>query len=330
MKKVAIIFTLLIGWGCSDGDLQIENIDFDGGTVDFCPLLFEQEDTERVLFFKIIEDESLILDLQSGLIENETAAETITSNLESQSVLTYRLFSENVSNSYFCSDIPPLTPGVLQETTASAGTVNLVTSVDTVTNTTKTYRHDINITDLTLTNESNERITDEPGLDFGTYTTTTASSVDLEFANYSTIAISLCPTETATVKLVQLLNDEVVDFEFPNSFLVNQVTTDPRTFSLGGAVNDTTAVFSNKVFRRIVDEGLICAETPDSSDLENEFQTVSGTLSITTTEDTDSTPENPTFNHTLTLTDFIVEDSNGNAAPVIETYVFGIVTTTTN
>lgn len=330
MKKVVAVFALAIVCACSDGDLQIENIDFDGGTVTFCPLLFEQEDIERTLFFKIVEDEALILDLQSGLIENLTPEDTITSDLGSQSTLTYRLFTETISNDYFCSEIPPLTPGVLEETTASDGIVNIVTMVDTVTNSVKTYIHDISISDLTITNESNERITDEPGLDFGTYSTTLDSSVEQEFENYPGESIVICENESTSAKLVQLLNDEAIDFEFPLAFLVNQATDDPRTFSLGSVVNDTTATFSNKVFKRIVDEDLICSETPDISDLENEFRTVSGTLSIATTEDDDSTPENGIFNHTLTLSNFVLEDSNGNASSEIETYVFGTVTTTTN
>ncbi len=328
MKKILIVFILLLGYACSDGDLQIENIDFDGGTVEFCPLQFEQDDTERTLFFKVIEDEALILDLQSGLIANETAADTLISNLETQSTLVYRLFSENVSDDYFCNEIPPVTPTVLQETQATSGIINIVSSLDTVTRTTKTYAHEISIIDLTITNDNNERITDEPGLDFGIYRTTVDSSVDLVFSNYSDIAVSNCENGATTSKLFKIINDESIDFELPNSVLINEVTTDPRTIALNNIVNDTSATFSNKVFRRIITEDIICSETLDLSDLENEFRTVSGTLSVTTVEDADSTPETPLFNHTLTLSDFILEDSNGRAAPVIETYVFGTVTTT--
>lgn len=320
----------MVCFACSDGDLTIENIDFEDGTVAFCTLQFNQMDTERTLFFKIVEDEALILDLQSGLIENQTSAETITSNLESQSTLTYRLFSENVSNDYFCDDIPPINPMVLEETTASSGIVNIITLVDTVTSSTKTYMHNISFTDLTIIGGDNERITDEPGLDFGTYPTTVDSSVKQVFSNYSGTTISSCTDEiSTTITLFKILNDEALLLNFPSSLLINQTTTEPRTVSLGNIPDDMTATFSNPVFKKIVSEALICSDFSGDSDLENSFTTISGTLSVTTTENGDSTAENPLFDHVLTLSNFVLEDVNENEIPVIETFTFGTVTTTT-
>lgn len=320
---------VLVCFACSDGDLTIENIDFENGTVDFCPLQFDQMDTERTLFFKTVEDEALILDLQSGLIENEISTETITSNLESQSILTYRLFSENISDTYFCSDIPPVNPSVLEETTASSGIVNIVTSLDTVTTSTKTYAHNISFTDLTILGGNNERITNEPGLDFGTYSTTLNSSVNQTFSNYSSTNIVSCPSGNDQITLSRFLNDELIVLEFPSSILINEATSEPRTISLGNTVNESTAVFANKVFNRILATEDVCTELSNNSNLINTFTTVSGTFSISSVEDADSTPENPIFNHTLTLNNFDLQDANGNTGSEIESYVYGTVTTTT-
>ncbi|BFP42626.1 hypothetical protein FGF1_34710 [Flavobacteriaceae bacterium GF1] len=330
MKKITVVLLLLSIIACSDGDLQIENIDFDGGTVTFCPLQFNQTDIQRTLFFKIVEDEALILQLQSGLIASETASDTATSSLENQSTLTYRLFSENVANTYFCSDIPPATPTILEETTASSGVLSLISSVDTVTSSTKTYVHDISITDLTLLGNNGERITDQPGLDFGTYATTVDSSVDLVFSNYNSSVIASCGNEGANVQFFKVANDEAIGLEFPSSILVNEVTIEPRTVALGNMVNDTTATFTNRVYRKIVTDETVCTLTTDDPDLVNSFTTVSGMLSITTVQGADSTPENPSFDHTFTLSSFIVQDANENNAPEIETYVFGTITTRTN
>ncbi|MEM8929279.1 MAG: hypothetical protein AAGC45_13860 [Bacteroidota bacterium] len=331
MKKIVAAALLVVCFACSDGDLTIENIDFEDGTVAFCTLQFDQMDTQRTLFFKIVEDEALILDLQSGLFDNETSLDTITSNLGSQSTLTYRLFSENVSDDYFCDDIPPINPMVLEETTASSGIVNIVTSVDTVNSITKTYVHNISFTDLTIIGGDNERITDEPGLDFGTYLTSLNSSVNNEFSNYSSTAVSSCTDEiTSTITLFKLLNDEALLLILPSSLLINQATTEPRTIPLGTIPDDMTATFSNPVFKKTVSEALICSDFSGDSDLENSFTTISGTLSVTTTESGDSTAENPLFNHVLTLSDFVVEDANENEIPVIETFTFGTVTTTTS
>ena len=327
---MTVALLLLAAVACSDGDLQIENIDFDGGTVTSCPLQFNQTDIQRTLFFKIVEDEALILQLQSGLIASATASDTATSSLANQSTLTYRLFSENVTSSYFCSDIPPATPTILEETTASSGVLSLISLVDTVNFATKTYAHDISISDLTLLGNNGERITDGPGLDFGTYTTTVDSSVDLIFSNYNGLAIASCGNEGATIQLFKVINDEAISLEFPSSILANEVTSEPRTVALGSMVNDTTATFTNRVFRKIVTDETVCTPTTDDPDLLNSFTTVSGTLSVTTVEGTDSTPENPSFDHTFTLSSFIVQDVNENNAPEIETYVFGTIITRTN
>ena len=330
MKKITVALLLLAAIACSDGDLQIENIDFDGGTVAFCPLQFNQTDIQRTLLFKIVEDEALILELQSGLIANETSSDPETSSLANQSTLTYRLFSENVTSSYFCNDIPPATPTILEETTASSGVLSLISFVDTVTSATKTYAHDISVSDLTLLGNNGERITDGPGLDFGTYTTTVDSSIDLVFSNYNNLAIANCGNEGTNVHLFKVINDEAISLEFPSSILVNEVTNEPRTVALGSMVNDTTATFANRVFRKIVTDETVCTLTTNDPDVVNSFTTVSGMLSITTVQGADSTPENPSFDHTFTLSNFIAQDANENNVPEIETYVFGTITTRTN
>jgi len=330
MKKIMSATFLLACFACSDGDLTIENIDFDDGTVEFCPLQFDQTDTERTLFFKIVEDEALILELQSGLLENAISAETITSNLESQSTLTYRLFSENVTDDYFCSDIPPSSPAVLEESVASAGTVNIVTTLDTVTSSEKTYAHTMDITDLTLVGGDNERITDEPGLDFGVYHTEVESSINQSFSNYADVTLTDCSSENGIITLAQSLNDEFIVLEFPSSILVDEVTTEPRTLALGTLLSDTMAVFSNHVFNRILNAENVCEELDDTTAAINTFTTVSGQFSVSTVEATDSTPENMIFNHTLTLSNFSFEDANGNTTGEISSYVFGTVATTTS
>jgi hypothetical protein len=166
MRRFFLLLFPAIFSACSDGDLQIETIDFDEEAIQFCG---SQASTATTIFFKINSDEALILQLQNGLLKNEASAETLSSTVPGQSQLTYRIFSGDVSKEYFCSDIPPGSPIVNEEIEASAGQV-LITTIRSVTDTTA-FEHSIQLSGISLVNEQGERITDLSINDFGTITT---------------------------------------------------------------------------------------------------------------------------------------------------------------
>jgi hypothetical protein len=152
--------------GCSDGDLQIETIDFDSAPIQYCGTA---PTTDTNILFKISNDEALILNLQDGLLVNEASDGTVSSTVPGQSNVTYRIFSDNVTKSYFCDDIPPADPTVMEEIAAVAGEV-LVTTVQSATDTTA-YVHTIELSGISLVNDQGERITDLRINNFGTVTT---------------------------------------------------------------------------------------------------------------------------------------------------------------
>ncbi|MBT8320848.1 MAG: hypothetical protein KJO90_04180 [Eudoraea sp.] len=166
MKKVFLLFVLIFLNACSDGELQIDVIDFDSAALQFC----ETETTvNSTVFFKINDDEALILELQSGLLQNQASTDTIRSTMPSQSNLIYRFFSETVSKNYFCDDFPPATPSVLEEILAEAGEV-LITTVQSESDSTR-FEHTIKLSGVSLVNNQGERITNTQIEDFGTITT---------------------------------------------------------------------------------------------------------------------------------------------------------------
>ncbi len=325
MKRTLIfILFLMLAIACSDGDLQIETIDFDDASIEFCDLQSGESETDRTLFFKIEDDEVLILELEEGLLANETSTDTIFSDLSS-STLTYRLLSQSITDDYFCSTIPEAGPQVEEEIEASSGTIAIETSLDTVTRLAKSYNHLILISDLTISNSLGERITSEPGLTYGNYSTSSESSVQEVFSNYDDTDVSSCDDTTTSTTLYKIINDELISLEVPNDFLVNEVITESRTVTLGSAVDDTTAVFTNEVYTIIVDATDFCAGSLLEDDLSNSFTTSEGTLSIDTVLSDDST-----YVHTLTLTDFLLIDLHGGEVPVISSYEFGTFETTAN
>ncbi len=164
MKKLFVLFIGAAVFSCSDGDLQIEAIDFDGVTAQNCETL----SIGTRLFFKIDGDEALILQLGEGLLRNEVSTEVITSDIPGNSQLTYRLFDGTITSGYFCDDIPPATPNVIEEIEASEGSVLITTTTtDSV-----TFTHTIQLEGIIITNTAGESIIDLTTSEFETIETT--------------------------------------------------------------------------------------------------------------------------------------------------------------
>ena len=167
MKNLFVICILALLVSCNDGDLQIETIDFDSiTTVQSCD---SPTSTSTTLFFKINDDEALMLELQSSVLKNEASDGVITSLVPSQSKLTYRVFSDNVASGYFCDAIPTTTPSVIEEIEAENGEVRITTTL--AEGTTDTFEHTIQLSEITFITSQDERITDLQISEFGTVTT---------------------------------------------------------------------------------------------------------------------------------------------------------------
>ncbi|WP_373071529.1 hypothetical protein [Zeaxanthinibacter enoshimensis] len=166
MRRFLTLLSAVLITACSDGDLQIETIDFDDTPVQFCD---SQTTTDSNFFFKISGDQALILVLQDGVLANEVSDGTIVSTVPGQSRLIYRIFSDDVSKSYFCDELPPAEPSVLEEVEAAAGEI-LVTTLQSESDST-VFEHNIVLSNISLVNDKGERITDLRINNFGTITT---------------------------------------------------------------------------------------------------------------------------------------------------------------
>lgn len=165
MKKLLNVLFLMPFLACSDGDLQVEALDFENSSISFCGSAVTEETS---ILFKISGREAIILELDGGLIQS-VADTTITRSLGSGTRLVYRLFSEDVNSDYFCDAIPPADPLVLEEAEATEGLLTVNTTVNS--EDTNSLDHELLLSDITLENERGERITDLRINDFGTVTT---------------------------------------------------------------------------------------------------------------------------------------------------------------
>lgn len=166
MKKILFLALAVFLFSCDDGDLQIETVDFDSiTTVQSCDAVSTSSSN---FLFKINGDEALIVELPSGLLKNEVSTTDIESIVPGSTSVTYRIFSDVVTSAYFCDELPPLTPSVIDEIEASAGSV-LIT---TVAGEGDTFEHTIRLSGISFVNENgNTRVTDLQINEFGTVTT---------------------------------------------------------------------------------------------------------------------------------------------------------------
>ncbi len=166
MLRSTLVFLIFLLVSCDDGDIQIQTIDFDSASIEFCE---SETDINSTFFFKLNPTEALVLELQSGLLKNESSDGTIVSSVPNQSQVIYRTFNGDVSKNYFCDQLPPITPTVLEEINADGGEV-FITTVQSENDTTL-YEHTIELNDISLVNSQGERVTNLNISDFGTITT---------------------------------------------------------------------------------------------------------------------------------------------------------------
>jgi len=167
MRILFAFAILMLIISCNDGDIQIETIDFDSASLEFCDT---ETTTGSTVFFKLNTSEALILELQSGVLKNEASEGTIISTVPGQSKITYRTFSDNIAKSYFCDEIPPTTPNVVEEILAEGGEV-FITTTQNATDTTQ-YDHNIEFSGISLVRSNGDRITDLTINNFGSVSTT--------------------------------------------------------------------------------------------------------------------------------------------------------------
>ncbi len=312
-----LFFVVIIGlFSCDDGDLQIEEVDFDASNIESCPGLADP--TQTTFFFKIDEDEALLLNLAGGLIKNTTSEPgTLTSTIPEPSNLIYRFFSGNVTSAYFCDAIPPLEPSVIKENLATAGSIMVDTEVDTLTAETKDYRHTISITDLSLTNDQGEQLTDLSTLVYGDFITKPRNSARLQapFSNYSDIEAITCaiaPVE-GTIRLTKVLNDEFIALEVAtaDSLFINAATdTIPRSLAL-----TDREIFKYTVLDRIANNDLACAATFGEDSNSWSFVSTSGNLQVETVASVPDANGSITYTHSITLENMVLT-SMANATPI--------------
>ena len=162
-NKLIISFSILVVLSCSDGEITISSIDFNEVVIQSC-----NTTAAATLFFKIKDNETIVLQIPAGLLKSSVSENTIESSIPSQSALTYRTFQNKISSGYFCDVLPTLSATLIKNATATSGSIliNTVLSEDG-----SSFEHKIQLSGITFIDDQGRRITDLNINDFGTFIT---------------------------------------------------------------------------------------------------------------------------------------------------------------
>ncbi|MCH7785122.1 MAG: hypothetical protein IIB06_06850 [Bacteroidetes bacterium] len=125
--KTLICFLILSGFflACDDGDIIVTTFNFDEANLNNCG------GPGNYIFFKINNNTSESISLSLGtsdILFIESGSRVFVLNGTSN-IVNYRIYNGDITNSYFCNSIPPISPDVITEFIGSSGEATLVTDV---------------------------------------------------------------------------------------------------------------------------------------------------------------------------------------------------------
>ncbi len=125
--KTLICFLILSSFflACDDGDIIVTTFNFDEANLNNCG------GPGNYIFFKINNNTSESISLSLGtsdILFIESGSRVFVLNGTSN-IVNYRIYNGDITNSYFCNSIPPISPDVITEFIGSSGEATLVTDV---------------------------------------------------------------------------------------------------------------------------------------------------------------------------------------------------------
>lgn len=151
MKKIFMTFFVALSLSCSDGNFEIASFEFEE-TVNHCDeyLLYRLSTNEQ--------KETLMVTLTTQQIKNsDDLVAPVPVTATGLYAVTYRIFDDRVTSTYFCSLVPATEPKTVKNWVGIAGTIFVIN--EPVFNEDETeiiaYNHVISIKDLVLESGEN-------------------------------------------------------------------------------------------------------------------------------------------------------------------------------
>lgn len=315
MKRViGLLFIAFAINGCDDGNLIQENISFED--------IEATESCTNGIIYKLKDQEALLLDIPATTFTNETSTTTL--EISATNRVIYRFYNGAVTSSTICETIPPATPVVTDQWTATDGQIVITTipkvETNATTNGTKItgYNHNIVFKNITFAKSNGNQVYDI--FPFGTYTTTTTP---LPFLFDQTV--EKCSSSN---QIYNFTSSEALQLNIDPSLIANAVTplNTPRT----GLITSTTNSLTYRLFSGgVLTNSYFCnTVTPTTPTVNQEWNAVAGITGASGVIEVTTTTSGPnTFRHTIVLKKVTFKKGNDSFL-LADSYIFGDLLTT--
>lgn len=319
MKRFFGLLLLLVSLnGCDDGDLILETINFDDATTQSCS-------TNNVLY-RLNEKEALLLEIQKSFFKNEPTpvGKPIEIAVGDDNRVFYRFYNGKVTTDNICETIPPATPSVIDQWTATGGTIQIFTTAikatNTTTNSTKItgYNHNIIFKNITFS-KTNGIAQRYDNFTFGNYV---ISITSLPFNFDETL--EKCTANTPNL-LYKYNSNEALTLNIAPSLLVNEVT--PLNAPRIGLLSDSNNVLKYRLYSGLLPTSYFCNSTiPTTPIIDQEWSAVSGIANTNGIIEVTTTTNGTGYKHTIVLKKVTLKKGN-NDFYLGDSFIYGDVLT---
>jgi hypothetical protein len=279
MKKFfGLLALLFLINSCDDGDVAVQDISFENATGAIC----------TNLAYKIKGNEVLIInfaDIKKAFIDDQTIAnKPISLNIADGNSVTYRAYNDVPTASNFCGALPPASPIVVEEWTATGGTIEITSTISKTTSTATTgntnqetidgYNQLIILRNVTFKKPNGDQFYEE--FRFGTIK---PDFTRLNFEIFKQQTIEKCETNNNLTSKNGITS--LISFDNSSGIIQNSATIvgSPRVATISPTNNLYYRVFDNLNF--ITYKCATSYLTTDST-LKQEWNATSGTVEVTT------------------------------------------------
>ncbi|TAF68383.1 MAG: hypothetical protein EAZ58_09085 [Flavobacterium sp.] len=289
MKRfLGILFLVVMISGCDDGDLFLEDINFDKATVATC--------ANNDIIYKLNEKEALLLELPGFIFPSESKTQEVI--IGGSNRVIYRFFNGTVKDDNICETIPPATPIVVDQWVATPGgkiviTSTAIKSTDPASNSTKItgYNHYIVLKNVTFQKTNGTQVYDE--FIFGDYRTT-INTIPFAF----TKTLGQC---SASKQVYNFINSEALTLNnIEEGLIKNEVTPldTPRT----ALITNTSNSLTYRSYTGLLTESFFCnATTPPTPTIFQEWKAANGVANTDGIIEVTTTTFGTGFKHTIVL-----------------------------
>jgi len=313
MKRVlsVLVFALFLN-GCDDGNLIQEDINFEDVAAQKC--------ASNTIIYKVKDSEALLFDATGIKFPAETSIQEL--EINSTNRVIYRFYNGTVTAATLCETIPPATPVVTDQWTATGGKIVINTTAIKTKNETENsskitgYNHNITFKNITFDKGNGIQVYET--FAFGDYI---LSTTVLPFA--FTKVLKQCPNSK---QLYDKNSSEALILDIDPTLIVNVAT--PINTPRSGLISDTKNKLTYRLFSGLLTDDYFCNTTyPATPVVLEEWTAVAGVANSSGRIEVTTTSFGNGFKHTVILKN--VKMKKGNSDFLLgDNYIYGELLTT--